>query len=148
MKVSYDVKARATIDVAFLEVTVPAEEIEHPDHAGKWPEGFGIDRETGTVTFRIDAATGKICRWPGGEYDNLWKVRDAGEYTLLDATGTPLAKFDDGYVPAFATWGESDGDSDYIGMKVSTDGEITGFRNRFTAQRLEVALSDLTKEDD
>ncbi len=74
----------------------------------------------------IDLETGKVIDWPQGtKADIHYKVCDAGEYWLEDATGE-RAKYQDDYVPDMLAVGES-GYGDYIILKIGEDGAIAGW---------------------
>lgn len=77
----------------------------------------------------IDLSEGKILHWPQGTVASIhYKVCDAGEYWLADASGKKLSKWKDHYVPdRFLTVGEESGYGDYIILEVDGDGRIAGW---------------------
>jgi hypothetical protein len=77
----------------------------------------------------IDLATGHILDWPAGtEASVSYKVCDAGEYWLLDDAKQRIAKWKDCYVPNDLLCIGDNGYGDYILLKVSGDGTVTGWK--------------------
>lgn len=76
----------------------------------------------------IDLATGQIQGWPAGVVARIhYKVCDAGEYWLLDAERTRIAKWKGYYVPdRFLCVGDT-GYGDYIIFNVQEEGRIQGW---------------------
>lgn len=78
----------------------------------------------------IDLATGRIVEWPEGvEAKTCYKVCDEGDYWLLDASKTRIAKWKRSYVPARFFDTQYDGIvSDYIVLKIGRDGVVNGWK--------------------
>lgn len=97
----------------------------------------GVQDEDGTLIpcrvgdiwrAKIDLATGVICDWPSGTTADIhYKVCDNGEYWLLDANGSPIARRD-GYVPGVFLCHGDNGYGDYIILKVGSDGQIAHYQ--------------------
>jgi hypothetical protein len=94
----------------------------------------GVADEDGTLVpgrhgndgrITIDLETGTILDWPGGTTADIhYKVCDAGQYWLLDATGRRIARYRGHYVPnEFLCHGDN-GYGDYIIFKVNGVGKI------------------------
>lgn len=79
----------------------------------------------------IELATGRILDWPEGiEAKIHYKVCDAGEYWLLDASRKRIAKWKRSYVPAaFLDVEDDDIVSDYIVLAVGADGTVIGWQS-------------------
>lgn len=77
----------------------------------------------------IDINEGRVLCWPGDKKASIhYKVCDAGEYWLADASGKKVAKWKGHYVPdAFLCVGDR-GYGDYIIMEVDEDGKIKGWK--------------------
>lgn len=97
----------------------------------------GVEDSAGTlIPFRtgalwtpvIDLDSGTVVGWPEGVEANVhYKVCDAGEYWLQDASRTRVLKWLGHYVPnSFLCVGDS-GYGDYIIFKVAKDGTIPGW---------------------
>jgi hypothetical protein len=146
MKVQYSIRQQVEKDVAQLVITVPLDEVTHEDHA-EWPMPEAIHHQANTVNVRVCVETGRIVGWPTGKtYNELWKPRDSGTYTLLDGAGGEIEVFADDYVPAFCGWGEGGGD--YIEMKIDENGTIANFHDAFTAEDVWLALDDKYADED
>ena len=77
----------------------------------------------------IELATGKIRDWPQGTVASIhYKVCDAGEYWLADATGNLTHKYKGDYVPDRLLCVGDRGYGDYIIFNVGPDGVIEGWR--------------------
>lgn len=80
----------------------------------------------------IDLETGQILNWPAGiEADIHYKVCDAGEYWLLDATKQRIAKWNGYYVPDDILCVGDNGYGDYIIFKVGADGIVIGWKKPY-----------------
>ena len=100
-----------------------------------WEDGRinGIEDEAGNLTpcrsgdiWRpvINLETGAISDWPPGVTADIhYKVCDAGEYWLADASGRRIAKYADHYVPDMLAVNKN-GYGDYIIMSIGADGRI------------------------
>lgn len=76
---------------------------------------------------KIDLDTGKIEGWPDGTTASIhYKVCDAGQYWLLDATGAKIG-YRDGYVPNDFLCHGYNGYGDYIIMTIGPDGQIADY---------------------
>lgn len=77
----------------------------------------------------IDINEGRILNWPNDKKASIhYKVCDAGEYWLGDASGKKLVKWNGHYVPdAFLCIGDT-GFGDYIIMEVDEQGLIAGWK--------------------
>jgi hypothetical protein len=80
-----------------------------------------------TPVVRLD--DGLILDWPEGKKADIhFKVCDAGEYWLLDAEKTRIAKWAGFYVPDDDLCPGKSSHGDYIIMCVGSDGKIDGWR--------------------
>lgn len=76
----------------------------------------------------VELATGRILDWPEGTTGDIhYKVCDAGEYWLADASGNKVAKWKGHYVPNDLLCVGADGYGDYIILSVGADGRIEGW---------------------
>lgn len=84
-------------------------------------------RDGDTWKIDIDIETGVIKDWPQGTTASVhYKVCDAGNYYLLDASGNVVASREDAYVPSSLCPRKS-GYGDYIIMDIDGDGRIEGW---------------------
>lgn len=76
----------------------------------------------------IELATGQILGWPSGLQARIhYKVCDAGEYWLQDASRTRIAKWKGFYVPDDILCVGDNGYGDYIIFNIGDDGKIVGW---------------------
>jgi len=78
----------------------------------------------------IDLHSGKIINWKEGVTADIhYKVRDAGEYLLLDKDKNQIVAID-GYVPDIMCPGDQ-GYGDYVIMKIDENGFIENWKPSF-----------------
>lgn len=139
MKFTAVVKEEREVEVAAIELDIPAEEIEDSENnqGSPFPDKF---KSRGVYTIRILAETGKVVEWPEGVVvDVHTKPRDSGSYRLLGPKGETVASIEQDYVPGCCDFdGESYGD--YVVLKISGDGSVDGFSRSFTARRVRDAF--------
>lgn len=113
MKVT--VQKPVEIDVRYLRVVLPVDDLELPDN---------LPCRNGDVwDIKIDVDNGVICNWPGLQIDVYRKVRDSGSYYLLDDHSNVLARIEENYVPNILP-GEY---GDYIDLKIAENGRIVNW---------------------
>ena len=77
----------------------------------------------------IELATGKIVNWTAGHTARVsHKVRDEGQYWLLDQHKARIARWKDAYVPNDLLHMGGNGFGDYIFLPVDADGQILDWK--------------------
>lgn len=89
------------------------------------PTDFPLLNEQKTAwVASVNIDTGEIAGWPAGDARKMHvKVCDAGTYSLIDAEGNEVAKFD-GYVPHGVVPGSY---GDYVELDIDERGVITNW---------------------
>lgn len=86
-------------------------------------------RDGDTWSIRVELGTGRVVGWPAGVEARIhYKVCDAGQYWLTDATGRKLAQWRGHYVPDLFLCHGDRGYGDYIIFDVGCDGQIGGYK--------------------
>ena len=127
-----DIKTTITVDLKWLMVKVWPRYIGDIDAGDDVPDDFPLlDGDCWKAV--IDVDTGKIRDWPEGEERHLFaKVCDAGDYSLFDSDFRMYAHKEDSYVPSMLTRSGSD----YIDIKIGTDGIIEGWEEHLNLSEI------------
>lgn len=124
-------------DVQYLEVIIPMRDVYPEDWIYNGDDNFLIDEmpfyseNADAFIFFIDLSNGYVLDWEDGDtLDVCAKVRDEGEYWLVDKYLTHVIQSKDKYVPQMLDT-RHDGGGDYIQFKVNDKGYIENWKVDF-----------------
>lgn len=118
------VKIRQEVEISTVVIDIAPRYIGDSDD-DDMPTDFPLLNEARDAWIaHIDVDTGTIHEWPRGQARKMHvKVCDAGTYTLLDPSGTPVS-IRNGYVPHGLVPGSY---GDYVELSINEDGVITNW---------------------
>lgn len=123
-----------TVEVQYLEVILQSYSVYSEDWEFCGSDDYNVMdlpfyvKENDTFVFFIDLNEGRIVNWAEDDTLNVCaKVRDEGEYWLLDDNFAKIIKSNDKYVPKMLDT-RGDGGGDYIQFEVDENGYINNWK--------------------
>lgn len=124
------------VDIKYLKVIIPNPSLE--DYTINGNEVKNLDElpfsnvKNNSIEFAIDIDNGNILGWEKGSTLSVCdKVRDGGEYWLMDENYTEIVSTNNPYVPNMLDT-QGDGFGDYMQFSVDKEGYIKNWRVEFS----------------
>lgn len=141
MKTTVTRKVTEEVEIKFVEINIPMDEITEHDPQLPGILFFGCASRGDMWRIKVDVDTGKVIGWPDGApaFELYAKPSDSGVYRLLGADEKVIASIEHDYVPNRLIPGSY---GDYVELNFSGDGTITNW-----PKRLDVSEFFKTDED-